>query len=298
MVLMKKGIYIICIGIFVFFLAFSAYFFIELQADVDYYSEDYFITPGEYSIEWTLSIWFVPVFIIISGVIAIFFVLKYFLKFYIKRIGTKNTLGLVTVEELTGISLFRKFFINSIILAFFTFNLCYSLASQSVVVGFMRSVNPSEIVDFVPDIEVLFHLLWLVSIPCTLIFVLIYIIRDLGLVYSDDIKGYDIKSVNLVTTNLYQLIQGYASLGFLYNFIVLVISWTAITGMGITEIGFIMMFISPIIAIVCCFPLMILLDYQKNRFKEKAWEILKESETNKRFTLNINLESIADFKDI
>jgi hypothetical protein len=285
-------------GIFVFFLAFAAYFFLVLQADVNYFSEDYFITPGEYSIEWILSIWLVPVFVLISGIIAIYFALKYFLNFYIKRIGAKNTLGLVTVEEEAGISLFRKFFINSIILAFFTFNLCYSLASQSVVVEFMRSVNPSEIVDLVPDIEVLFHLLWLVSIPCTLIFVLIYIIRDLGLVYSDDVKGYDIKSVNLVTTGLYQLIQGYASLGFLYNFIVLVISWTAIPGMGVTEIGFIMMFISPIIAIVCCFPLMILLDYQRHRFKEKAWDILKELEMNKRLTLNINLESIADFKDI
>jgi hypothetical protein len=285
-------------GIFVFFLAFAAYFFLVLQADVNYYSEDYFITPGEYSIEWILSIWLVPVFILISGIIAIYFVLKYFLKFYIKRIGTKNTLGLVTVEEEIGISLFRKFFINSIILAFFTFNLCYSLASQSVVVEFMRSVNPSQIVDLVPDIEVLLQLLWLVSIPCTLIYVLIYIIRDLGLVYSDDVKGYDIKSVNLVTTSLYQLIQGYASLGFLYNFIVSIISWTAIPGMGVTELGFIMMFICPIIAIVCCFPLMVLLDYQRNRFKEKAWDILKELEMNKRITLNINLESIADIKDI
>ncbi|MFX0183740.1 MAG: hypothetical protein ACFE95_11710 [Candidatus Hodarchaeota archaeon] len=298
MVLKKKSIYIICMGIFVFFLAFAAYFFLVLQADVDYYSEDYFITPGEYSIEWILSIWLVPVFILISGIIAMLFMLKYFLKFYIKRIGTKNTLGLVTVEEVTGLSLFRKFFINGIILAFFIFNLTYSLASQSVVVEFMRSVNPAEIVDLVPDIEVLLQLLWLVSIPCTLIFVLIYIIRDLGLVYSDDVKGYDIQSVNLVTTSLYQLIQGYASLGFLYNFSVSIISWTAIPGMGVTEMGFIMMFISPIIAVVCCFPLMILLDHQRNRFKEKAWDILKELEMNKRLTLNINLESIPDLKDI
>ncbi|WP_455464140.1 hypothetical protein, partial [Candidatus Hodarchaeum mangrovi] len=153
-------------------------------------------------------------------------------------------------------------------------------------------------VDLVPDIEVLFQLLWLVSIPCTLIFVLIYIIRDLGLVYSDDVKGYDIKSVNLVPTSLYQFIQGYASIGFLYNFFVLIISWTAIPGMGITELGFIMMFISPIIVIVCCFPLMILLDSQRNYFKEKAWLILKELEMNKKIILNINLESIADFQDI
>ena len=68
--------------------------------------------------------------------------------------------------------------------------------------------------------------------------------------------------------------------------------------MGVTEIGFIMMIISPIIAIVCCFPLMILLDYQRPRFKEKAWESLKELEMNKRLTLNINLEPITDFKDI
>jgi hypothetical protein len=141
------------------------------------------------------------------------------------------------------------------------------LASQSIVVELIRSVNPSEIVDFVPDIEVLFHLLWLVSIPCTLLFVLIYIIRGLGLVYSDDVRGYEFKSVNLVTTSLYQLIQGYASLGFLYNFIILIISWSAIPGMGVTELGFIMMFISPIIAIICCFPLMILLDYKRNRFR-------------------------------
>lgn len=133
----------------------------------------------------------------------------------------------------------------------------------------MRSVNPSQIVDLVPDIEVLLQLLWLLSIPCTFVFVLIYITRDLGLVYSDDVKGYDIKSVNLVTTGLYQLIQRYTSLGFLYNFIVSLVSWTYIPGMGITELGFIMMFISPIIAIVCCFPLMILLDHQRNRFKEK-----------------------------
>ncbi len=298
MILMKKSIYIICLAIFVFLLAFIAYFFLVLQSDVDYYSEDYFITPGEYSIEWTLSIWLVPVFILVSGIVAIYFVLKYFLKFYIKRIGTKNTLGLVKVEEVTGLSLFRKFLINSIILAFFIFNLCYSLASQSFVVEFIRSVNPSQIVDFVPDIEVLFQLLWVVSIPCTLLFVFIYIIRDLGLVYSDDVKGYDIKSVNLVTTGLYQLIQGYASLGFLYNFIISLISWTFFLDMGITELGFIMMFISPIIAIVCCFPLMILLDYQRTRFKEKTWDILKELEMNKRITLNINLESLVDFKDI
>ncbi|MFX0152650.1 MAG: hypothetical protein ACFFAJ_17840, partial [Candidatus Hodarchaeota archaeon] len=292
MVLTKKSIYIICMVIFVFILAFTAFFFLVLQADVDYYSEDYFITPGIYAIEWILSIWLVPVFILISGIIAIFFVVKYFLKFYIKRIGKKHTLGLVTVEEVTGITLFRKFLFNSIILAFFTFNLTYSLASQSIVVEFMRSVNPSEIIDIVPDVEVLLQLLWLVSIPCTLIFVLIYIIRDLGLVYSDDVKGYDIQSVNLVTTGLYQLIQGYASLGFLYNFIVSIISWAFIPEMGITELGFIMMFISPMVGIVCCFPLMILLDYQRNRFKEKAWDILEELEMNKKLTLNINLESI------
>ncbi|MFX0051456.1 MAG: hypothetical protein ACFE8U_09200 [Candidatus Hermodarchaeota archaeon] len=298
MVLTKKSIYIICMVIFVFILAFTAFFFLVLQADVDYYSEDYFITPGIYAIEWILSIWLVPVFILISGIIAIFFVVKYFLKFYIKRIGKKHTLGLVTVEEVTGITLFRKFLFNSIILAFFTFNLTYSLASQSIVVEFMRSVNPSEIIDIVPDVEVLLQLLWLVSIPCTLIFVLIYIIRDLGLVYSDDVKGYDIQSVNLVTTGLYQLIQGYASLGFLYNFIVSIISWAYIPEMGVTELGFIMMFISPIVGIVCCFPLMILLDHQRNQFKEKAWDILEELEMNKKLTLNINLESITDLKDI
>ena len=285
-------------AIFAFVLVFAAYFFLVLQADVDYYTEDYFITPGEYSIEWILSIWLVPLFILISGIIAIYFVLKYFLKFYIKRIGTKNTLGLVAFEEVTGIPLFRKFLINSIILAFFIFNICNSLASQSFVVDFMRSVNPSEIVDVVPDIEVLLQLLWFVSIPCTIFFVLIYIIRDLGLVYSDGIKGYDIKSVNLVSTSLYQIIQGYAGLGFVYNFTVSVISWTFIPGMGITEMGFIMTFISPIIGVICCFPLMILLDYQRSRFKEKTWDILKELEMNKRITLNIDLESIADFKDI
>ncbi|MFX0207243.1 MAG: hypothetical protein ACFFDT_14740, partial [Candidatus Hodarchaeota archaeon] len=257
MALTKKSIYIICMGIFVFLLAFAAFFFLVLQADVDYYSEDYFITPGIYAIEWILSIWLVPVFILISGIIAIYFGVNYFMKFYIKRIGKKHTLGLVLVEEVTGTSLFRKFLFNSIILAFFIFNLTYSLASQSIVVEFMRSVNPYEIVEIVPDVEVLLQLLWLVSIPCTLLFVLIYIIRDLGLVYSDDIKGYDIQSVNLVTTGLFQLIQGYASLGFLYNFIVSIISWTFFPGMGVTELGFIMMFISPIIGIVCCFPLMI-----------------------------------------
>ena len=118
MVLMKKSVYIICMGIFVFLLAFAAYFFLVLQADVGYYSEDYFITPGEYSVEWILTIWLTPVFILISGIIAIYFALKYFLNYYIKRIGAKKTLGLVTVEEVTGISLFRKFFVNSIILAF------------------------------------------------------------------------------------------------------------------------------------------------------------------------------------
>jgi hypothetical protein len=296
--LTKKGIYIISMGIFVLILAFAAFFFLVLQADVEYYSEDYFITPGIYAIEWILSIWLVPVFMFISGIIAIYFVLNFFMKFYIKKIGTNHTLGLVLVEEVTGTSLFRKFLFNSIILAFFIFNLTFSLASQSIIVEFMRSVNPSEIVDMVPDVEVLLQLLWLVSIPCTLIFVLIYIIRDLGLVYSDDIKGYDIQSVNLVTTGLFQLIQGYASLGFLYNFIVSIISWTFFPGMGVTELGFIMMFISPLIGIVCCFPLMILLDHQRNRFKEKAWDILEELEMNKRLTLNINLESIADIKDI
>jgi len=298
MTLRKKSVYIICLGIFVIVLAFTAYFFFVLQADVDYYSEDYFITPGEYSVEWVLSIWLVPVFIFVSGIIAMFFALKYFMKFYVKRIGTKKPLGLVKVEEVTGISLFRKLLFNSIILTFFTFNLCYSLASQSMVVEFMRSVNPDEIVDIVPDIEVLLHLLWLVSIPCTLFFVLIYIIRDLGLVTSDEVKGYDINSVNLVTTGLYQFVQGYASLGFLYNFGVSVISWTFIPGMGVTELGFIMTFISPIIGIVCCFPLMILLDHQRNRFKKEAWDILKELKMNKRMTLNVNLESIIDFKDV
>ena len=298
MVLSKKSVYIICMGIVACFLAFAAYFFFVLQSDVTYFAEDYFITPGNYSIEWTLTIWLAPVFILLSGIITISFALRYFLRYYIKRIGAKKTLGLVKVEEVTGMPLFRKFLGNSIILAFFTFNLCYSLASQPIIVEIMRSVNPSQITNIVPDIEVLYHLLWIIFIPCTFAFVLIYIIRDLGLVYQDTVKGYDIKSVNLVTTRLYHLLQGYASLGFLYNYIILTVTWATFPGMGVTEMGFIMMFLSPIIAIVCCFPLMILLDYQRQRFKEKVWNILEEIEMNKRITLDINLETLNDINDL
>ncbi|MFX0093654.1 MAG: hypothetical protein ACFFBD_18020 [Candidatus Hodarchaeota archaeon] len=297
MFLTKRNIYIVFMAIFLFFLVFTAYYFLVMQADESYASEDHFITPGNYSIEWVLAIWSGSVFLLLSGLIAIIFALKFFLRFYIKKIGGKNTLGLVTVEEMTSMSLLRKFLARSVILAFFIFNVCYALASQPAIVEFMRSPDPTQMVLF-PDVEVMFHLAWLVSIPCTFVFVLIYIILDSGLVYSQKVQENDFESVNLVTINAYRLIQGFSGLGFLYNYIVLVLTWLAVPSRGYTSTSTIMMLISPIIAMSFCFPLIILLDSQRNRFKEALWNIMRELGMNKRFILNINLEPIGDFEDI
>ncbi|GAI35808.1 unnamed protein product, partial [marine sediment metagenome] len=88
----------------------------------------------------------------IAGLISVFFTSTVFLKGFIKALGKKHKVGLVDDEELSESLLFRRIWIRSIILGFFISNICFTLASQEIIIEFMRSVNPS-MTYLIPDVE-------------------------------------------------------------------------------------------------------------------------------------------------
>ena len=249
-----------------------------------------FITPGNVQIEWVFAILMAGVCGTIAGLISIFFVSSIFIKIYIKTLSKKNKVGLVDIEKLSGSLLFRKIWIRSIILGFFVGNICFTLAGQEIIVEFMRSVNPSMIYSL-PDVATMWQLAWIITIPCALIVIPIWVMMDSGLVTTKKIKGVQFEAVNLASSPLYKVIKGYAGIGFVYNLIIMIIFWvTPIIQRGTFEMAIIIQIISPLIAAGSAFPGVMILEYYKPRIRTLVEKTMIKLEMNKDLVYSVELK--------
>jgi len=249
-----------------------------------------FITPGNVQIEWIFAIVMAGVCGTIAGLISIFFVSPIFIKRYVKTLSKKHKVGLVDIEESDGSLLFRKIWIRSIILGFFVGNICFTLAGQEIIVEFMRSVNPSTTY-VLPDVATMWQLAWIITIPCALIVVPIWVMMDSGLVSTKKIKGVQFEAVSLASSPLYKVIKGYAGIGFIYNLIIMIIFWvTPVIQSGKFEMAVIIQIISPLIAAGSAFPGVMILEYYKPRVRTIVEKILIKLDMNKDLVYSIELK--------
>jgi len=249
-----------------------------------------FITPGNVQIEWIFAIVMSGVCGTIAGLISIFFVSPIFIKRYVKTLSKKHKVGLVDIEKLGGSLLSRRIWIRSIILGFFVGNICFTLAGQEIIVEFMRSVNPSTTYSL-PDVSTMWQLAWIITIPCALIVVPIWVMMDSGLVSTKKIKGAQFEAVNLASSPLYKVIKGYAGIGFLYNLIIMIIFWvTPVIQRGIFEMAIIIQIISPLIAAGSAFPGVMILEYYKPHIRTLVEKILIKLDMNKDIVYSVELK--------
>ena len=249
-----------------------------------------FITLGNVQIEWVFAIVMAGVCGTIAGLISIFFVSPIFIKRYVKTLSKKHKVGLVDMEKLNGSLLFRKIWIRSIILGFFVGNICFTLSGQEIIIEFMRIVNPSTIYS-IPDVATMWQLAWIITIPCALIVVPIWVMMDSGLVSTKKIKGVQFEAVNLASSPLYKVIKGYAGIGFVYNLIIMIIFWvTPVIQRGVFEMAIIIQIISPLIAAGSAFPGVMILECYKPRIRTLVEKTLIKLDMNKDLVYSVELK--------
>ncbi|MFX0133980.1 MAG: hypothetical protein ACFFDN_10090 [Candidatus Hodarchaeota archaeon] len=247
-----------------------------------------FIFPGDERFEQLFAALMMPISALISGVISSFIFSRFFLKKYAKSLSKFQKVGIAQIENLDGHLLWRKLMIRATISALFTFNFALTLASQEIIVKFLRSVNPDKFY-MIPDFITILMIYWIVIIPCTFILVPVWLLMDTGVVVSKKIKGVDIDSVDLAIGRFYKVIKGFIKISFLYNFIIVTVSFAISTYVRREpgyEIDFIGQLLFPIIIISFSIPLVILIDYQKDPFKAKLEKILLDLEL-KNFDPNL-----------
>ncbi len=105
--------------------------------------------------------------------------------------------------------------IRAVISALFTINIALTLASQEIIIQFLRSVYPNKFY-MIPDYITMFMLLWIIAIPCTFMLVPIWLIRDSGVVVAKKIKGVDFVSADLAIGSIHRIIKGFITISFLY----------------------------------------------------------------------------------
>ncbi|TFF95489.1 MAG: hypothetical protein EU544_02640 [Promethearchaeota archaeon] len=255
--------------------------------------EGEYILPGDAAIESFYPIMIVPI-LIICGFIALFLSTRIFLRIYVNTLGKNRRIGLVQTKELTNSEMAKKILLRSIILIFFTLNICYTLVSQEVIVQFFRSPEPDAANYIIPDPALMYAIAWIIAIPCTFILIPVWAMNDLGLVASKKNKELDFEHVDLASGTLYKIIKGYAGVGFLYNLIVMIIAWS----MQTSELQyFFLQNVSPIMFISFGFPLVIYLETQREKLREKMWDTLQKTQMANSFSLDINLEPLNDLKE-
>lgn len=276
-------------GLFVFFLYGSM--------NVDPNPDGNFIIPGDSVAEWAIAILSLPFLSLIGAIIGLFIVSKIYLRLYIKIMTKKSKIGLVSSTDLKTGALLKKFLGRSVTLAFFVCNIAYSLASQEVIIEWMRSVNPPAEY-LIPDPEVMYMLIFIILVPAMLIIVPLWFMNDLGLVSIKSVKGFKLEEVDLASTKIYRIIKGYAGIGFLYNLGLLIVAW-ALPGImsGHTDpLGVIMQIISPLVTIFLLTPAVLAIDGYHKRAIRKLEQNLRELNLNKRFSYEFGFEDISDFE--
>ena len=270
----KKKVYTNLILIFLFcYITTILYFSLAPQ---DPRPEGQFIFPGDERFEQLFAAIMIPISAFISGIISYFIFTRLFLKKYAKSLIKFQKVRIPPIEKLDGYLLWRKLMMRAILSALFTFNFALTFASQEVIVQYLRSVNPDKFY-MIPDFITILMLYWIIIIPCTVILVPVWLIMDSGIVVDKKIKGIDIYSADLAIARFYRVIKGFIKISFLFNFIVVTVSFSISTYIRREpgwEIDFIGQLLFPIIIISFSIPLVILIDYQEDRFRNKLLKIL------------------------
>ncbi len=255
------------------------------------YPEGFFITPGNVQVEWIFAVVMPGITGTIFGIIAIYFISPIFMRIYTKFLSKKSKIGLVEIKPLSKSSLFRKIWARSIILGFFVGNVCFTLAGQKSIIEFMRSVSPSETY-YIPDIETLWQIAWIITIPSVLIVIPIYVMNDVGIIKAKKINGFQFMSADLASRPLYKVIKGFAGVGFMYNLAVMIISWVS---SSVERSGFdltiIIEMISPLIAAGSVFPGIIILESLRSYNRKRAEKLLLKLKLNDKIMYQIDSKS-------
>ena len=288
----KKRNYLICLIVFVSLAIFvySFIFFGPMKAS------DSYITFGEGRVEWLFASSLMSISILGSGIMSLYLGLPIFTKMLVKSMGKKQQIGIVPEEELIGKNHLLRLWGRSLVLAFFIANIAYTLSANETFVLFMLTdVGEAEMLTqygkiLLPDPLTMMQLIWMLAIPLTFLLVPIWFLIDVGLVSAKKVKGVDFSSVNLSTSRLYKVIKGYAGIGFTYNLIVLILDWTFFnpTGGG-GEFWAAIQLLVPLILISCVFPLVIVMDHQKERFKQKFEKTIIKIDMNKELKCTVEL---------
>jgi hypothetical protein len=283
----KWKVYIFFIIFYAILIALSVIVF-SLIPNPSMAPEGFFINPGNVKIEWIFAVCMPGVVGTIAGFIGIFLVSPIIIKSITKLFSRKNKVGLVKPIQISNSTLFRKIWIRSIILGFFIGNICYTLATQQVIIEFMRSVNPTEPYN-IPDIETTWQLAWIMTIPSTLIIIPIYVMNDSGLVVIKKVEGFQFESANLASKPIYKVIKGFAGISFIYNLVVSIIFWVIpVLNREGFQITIIIQVISPLIAAGSAFPGVLILEFFAPSYRKKVKRILNN--------LNLNNEIVSNYE--
>ena len=257
---------------------------------------DSYITPGTGRLEWLFSSNMMTIAIFGAGIMSLYLGLPGFTKLFVKSLGKKQQIGIIPEEELSSKNHLLRLLGRSMILAFFIANICYTLSANEGVVQFMltaegefnmRNSNSGQLM--IPDPLLMMHLIWMLAIPLTFLLVPIWVLMDVGLVSAKKVKGADFSSVNLATSRLYKIIKGYAGIGFIYNFTILIMGWTFSSETPSNPINIILQLLIPFILIACAFPLVILMDHQNARFKKKFEKTVIKLDLNQELKCTVEL---------
>jgi hypothetical protein len=272
----KKKVYISLIGIFLFFYIASILYFSLIPQDPS--PEGQFIIPGDERFEQLFSSVMIPISSFVTGIFSIVIFQRFLLKKYGKKLSKFENVGIVHIDELEGYLLWRKLMLRAVISALFIINITLTLASQEIIIQYLRSVNPDRPYS-IPDPITILMLYWIITIPCTLILVPVWLIMDTGLVVTKKIKSVDFDSADLAIGRFYRVIKGFIKIAFLYNFIIGTASFAISTYIK-REPGYewdvIGQILSPLVFISYSIPLVVLIDYQKDRFRVKLEKLLVE----------------------
>ncbi len=286
-----KKIYLAYLSVTAFFLILLGVIFVLDPEETG--GEGEYILPGDSTIEGFYPLIIVPV-LLICGIIALFLASKIFLKIYVKTLGKNKKIGMVQPKELDNSELVKKIFLRSILLIFFILNICYTLVSQEAIVKLMRSPDPNT--DYsVPDAPLMYEIAFLLAIPCSLILIPIWAMNDSGLVASKKNNALEFENVDLASGTMYKVIKGYAGIGFLYSFTMMLINWV----MASDEPQYmILQMLSPIMFISFAFPIVIYLEMHRNKLREKMWKTLNKLQMANKFALSINLMPMETYEDL
>jgi len=285
----KRHVYLAFITMFGAFFAFLVlYFSILMPIDTSSKPEGNFIFPGDERIEWLFTIVMALVVTFAGTSLVSLIFPRITLRIYTKSVKKNQLLGFLPTQHLLGPALYRKLLSRALVFGFLIFNLSYTLSSQLLYISFMRSVNPSGIT-LIPDPELMIQSMWMVAIPSVLIIVPIWVMMDIGLARTRKVRGVDTEFYNLTGSKTYKFIKGYAGIGFFYNLSLILFVWSTD---AVPVIRNVVRLISPLIVIVFMFPLVILIENNNEVFKRKLWNKLKNYDINRKFNVNISVETI------